>query len=216
LADDQRLKRDWLTRHPVEVAWDLIGCVLRVSRDGVTVSGRIVETEAYAGLDDSASHSSRLKVAKTTMAGPPGTIYTYLSYGIHTMMNIVAHQEDQNGAVLIRALEPVDGLDVMIERRNGVAPTQVTKGPGSLCQAMGILLSDLGTDLLDSDTFTLVPGEPHHHLHASPRIGISRAVHAPWRFYDTRSRCISARKSGHAVERQEIDRLIPPPGTPIH
>lgn len=205
----------WLQRHPVEVAWDLVGCILRVTRDGVTVAGRIVEAEAYAGPDDPASHAGRLKAARQTMAGPPGTVYTYLSYGIHTMMNIVSHEERQSGAVLLRALEPLDGLDMMRGRRNGVAETRLARGPGSLGKAMGIRLTDCGTNILGSATFAILLGEPQRPVHASPRIGINRAVHAPWRFFEHPSPFVSAHRRGHAVEQHELAGLIPPPGAPI-
>ena len=215
MGNDREIDREWLTRHPVEVAWDLIGCELRVTRDGVTVAGRIVETEAYAGPADPASHASRLKGARETMAGPPGTIYTYLSYGIHTMMNIVAHQDGQGGAVLLRALEPLEGTEVMRERRNGVADAQLAKGPGSLGQAMGIRLTDIGTDLVCSNCFTIIRGEAKGNVHASPRIGISRAVHAQWRFFEQPNAFVSRHRRGRPVDRQELPSLIPPPGTPI-
>lgn len=215
LGNDRPLDREWFTRHPVEVAWDLIGCVLRVTRDGVTVAGRIVETEAYAGPGDPASHASRLKVARQVMAGPPGTIYTYLSYGIHTMMNIVAHEDGQSGGVLLRALEPLEGVDVMRDRRNGVADARLANGPGSLARAMGIRLADIGADILGSDGFAITYGDAGRPVHASPRIGISRAVNAPWRFFEHPSPFVSAHLRGHAVERHEVAGLIPPPGTTI-
>ncbi|MDQ4045148.1 MAG: DNA-3-methyladenine glycosylase, partial [Chloroflexota bacterium] len=173
--------RAWLSRHPVEVAWDLIGCVLRVERYGIVVAGRIVETEAYAGPEDPASHASRSLAARQVMMGRPGTIYTYLSYGIHTMMNIVAHEEGQGGAVLLRALEPLEGIEVMAERRNGVPEAQLAKGPGSLGQAMDIRLSDLGVDLIAAPEWTLLHGCARRPVHAGPRVGISKAVLAPWR-----------------------------------
>lgn len=215
VGNDRTIDRGWFTRHPVDVAWDLIGCVLRVTRDGVTVAGRIVEAEAYAGPADPASHAGRLKVARQTMAGPPATIYTYLSYGIHTMMNIVSHEEGQSGGVLLRAMEPLEGVDVMRERRSGVAETQLVRGPGSLCRALGIRLTDLGTDILCSDEFAILYRDARQPVHASPRIGISRGVHVPWRFFEHPSPFVSAHRHGHAVERHAVAQLIPPPGTPI-
>lgn len=212
---DPMTDRAWFTRHPVEVAWDLIGCVLRVNRDGVTVAGRIVETEAYAGPGDPASHAGRLKAAQQTMAGPPATVYTYLSYGIHTMMNIVAHEDGQSGAVLLRALEPLEGLDAMLARRNGVAEAQLARGPGNLGKVLDIRLTDRGTDLLCSNAFTISYGDAERPVHASPRIGISRAVLAPWRFFEHPSPFVSSHRRGRVVERHQISQLIPPPGTPI-
>jgi DNA-3-methyladenine glycosylase len=205
----------WFARHPVEVAWDLIGCVLRVDRDGAHVAGRIVEVEAYAGPADPASHAGRLKVARKAMSGPPGTVYTYLSYGIHTMMNIVSHEEEQSGGILLRALQPLEGLDNMQARRNVVAEAQLARGPGSLGQAMGIRLTDLGADLMISEELSVHHGEAKHAIHAGPRIGISRAVLARWRFFEYPSPYVSGHRRGHAVTRDQVRGLIPPPGTPI-
>lgn len=215
MRDPLVIDRTWLTRHPVEVAWDLIGCVLTLQRDGTVAGGRIVETEAYAGPADPASHASRGGVARQVMAGRPGTIYTYLSYGIHTMMNIVAHAEGQSGAVLLRALEPTDGLASMIERRRGVPKTQVARGPGSLGQAMGILLADLGTDVFDAPEWDLRYGESAGGIFAGPRIGISKAVDSRWRFFEHPSPYVSRHRKGEPVERHELPSLIPSPGTPI-
>ncbi len=215
MPESAEVERSWLARHPVEVAWDLIGCVLRIERDGVAVAGRIVETEAYAGPLDLASHASRLSGAREVMAGAPGTVYTYLSYGIHTMMNIVAHEEGEGGAVLLRAIAPVAGIEVMCERRNGVALERLGQGPGSLGQAMGIRLSDLGTDLIASPEWTLLHGEPAASIHAGPRVGISKAVNAPWRFFEHPSGFVSRHRTGVPITRASVRSLIPPAGAPI-
>ena len=215
MVSERIIDREWFSRHPVEVAWDLIGCVLRIERGGVTVAGRIVEVEAYAGPGDPASHAGRLNVARKAMAGPPGTAYVYLSYGIHTMMNIVSHAEGQSGGILLRALEPLKGLDVMHQRRNGVKDAQLARGPGSLGQAMGIHLPDIGTDLMTSPEFSVHCGTTGKAIHAGPRIGISRAVLAPWRFFEYPSPYVSGHRRGTAVTRDEVPGLIPPPGTPI-
>ena len=207
MHDQAFVRREWLTRHTVEVAWDLIGCVVRLDRDGATVSGRIVETEAYAGPGDPASHASRLKVAREVMAMPPGTIYTYLSYGIHRMLNFVAHDEGESGGILIRAIEPLDGREVMRTRRGGVPDQKLASGPGSLGQAFAISLDDLGTDLLDSPSWTLEHGEPRDQVLASPRIGISRAVEVPWRFFERSNRHVSRHRRGVAVGRDDIASL---------
>lgn len=215
MSSDRLTDRSWLIRHPVMVAYDLIGCILVVRRDGVAVSGRIVEVEAYAGPADPASHASRLKMAQAAMAGPPGTVYTYLSYGIHTMMNIVAHQEGESGGVLLRAIEPLEGLDVMTERRNGVDLRRLGRGPGSLGQAMGIRLTDIGRDTLTSDEFSLYHGNARADIFAGPRIGISRAVNAPWRFFEHPSPFVSSNRRGSHLMRDDVPTMIPPPGTSI-
>jgi DNA-3-methyladenine glycosylase len=205
----QHVERAWLARHPVAVAWRLIGCELTLTRDGVTVGGRIVEAEAYAGPADPASHASRLRVAKAAMAAPPGSVYTYLSYGIHRMMNIVAHEEGQSGGVLLRALVPTEGIEAMRERRGVDAIERLARGPGSLGQAMGIRLTDLGADLLGDTGFCLRHGEPHQPVFAGPRIGISRNVEAPWRFFEHPSRFVSANRRGERVDEADLSRLIP-------
>jgi DNA-3-methyladenine glycosylase len=215
MPDDRLRDRAWFTRHPVMVAWDLIGCILRVERDGAVVAGRIVETEAYAGPADPASHASRLRVAREVMAGAPGTVYTYRSYGIHTMMNIVSHEVERSGGVLIRAVEPIDGIDVMRARRELLETTRLANGPGSLGQAMGIRLDDIGADLIRSEELSLWPGRAAAPIHAGPRIGISRAVLAPWRFFEHPSPFVSRHRRGAVVERHELHGLIPPAGTPI-
>lgn len=214
--DNSRLAdRAWFERHPVEVAYDLIGCILRVERDGVAVAGRIVETEAYAGPGDPASHAARRQLAREVMGGPVGHAYTYLSYGIHRMMNVVAHRPGENGGILLRAVEPLEGVEVMMERRNGVAFEQLGKGPGSLGQAMDIRLEDIGRDLLVGDTFSLYLAEARAAIYAGPRIGISRAVHTPWRFFEQPNRFVSSHRKGREVALDEVLLLIPPPGEPI-
>lgn len=207
--------RSWFARHPVLVAFDLIGCVLRIERDGVVVSGRIVETEAYAGPADPASHAGRRRIARETMSGPPAHVYTYVSYGIHDMMNIVAHEPGQAGGVLLRAIEPLEGIEVMLERRNGVAFKQLGKGPGSMGQALDIRQSDLGVDVITSDEFSLHEGGVEAGILAGPRIGISRAVNAPWRFFEYPSPYVSSHRKGRAVTRETVPSLLPPDGLPI-
>lgn len=205
----------WFARHPVKVAFDLIGCVLVTNRDGGQAAGRIVETEAYAGPADPASHASRRELSREVMGGPTGHIYTYLSYGIHTMMNIVAHEDGAVGGVLIRAIEPLDGIDLMEARRGGVPFQNLGKGPGSLGQALAIQLGDIRADLMASDELAIYPGEADAPILAGPRVGISRAVEAPWRFFEHPNRFVSSHKRGEPVTRDEVPLLIPPPGVPI-
>lgn len=207
--------RSWFARHPVRVAYDLIGCILRVDRDDAVASGRIVETEAYGGPADPASHAATRMVARATMGGPPGHIYTYLSYGIHTMMNIVAHEDGEIGGILLRAVEPLEGINVMAHRRNGVPFEQLGRGPGSLGQALGIRLDDIDTDLLTSRELGLYRGESGGHIHAGPRIGISKARDMPWRFFESPSRYVSSHRNGRCVTRDEVSLLISTGGMPL-
>lgn len=198
------MDRDWLARHPAEVAFDLIGCHLTVERDGLVATGRIVEAEAYSGLDDPASHSYRMEGPRELMSRQPGTIYVYRSYGIHTCFNIVSHREGKTGGVLIRAIEPVVGIEIMRERRGHVPDRQLGRGPGNVGQALGVLLADLGDDLFTGEVFSLSEGERPDVVFGGPRIGISKAVDHPWRFFDSGSRSVSAHRRGQPTTLTEI------------
>lgn len=173
-----RLPPEWFERPADMVARDLIGAQLLVRGLG----GRIVETEAYAP-DDPASHSFRGVTPRNAgMFGTPGHAYVYRSYGIHWCLNVVC---TPGSAVLIRALEPLVGLEVMGERRGLQDVRRLCNGPGCIGQALGLDGADSGTDIL-----TLLPG-PDLPVVAGPRIGITRAVDLPWRFGAKGSRFLS-------------------------
>ena len=180
----------------------LLGCILHSRLGGAATSGRIVETEAYLGPDDLASHTATRKTGNVTaMSGPPGIAYVYRSYGIHAMLNVVAKQDGQTGAVLIRALEPLTGQELMRHRR-GVDPERLLcAGPGRLCQALGITLAYHGTDLLTSNRLWLTTGHPPPSISVSGRIGITRGTEHPWRFFETGSRFVSAHRRGALLVR---------------
>jgi DNA-3-methyladenine glycosylase len=195
-------------RHPLLVSFELLGCVLTNRRDGETVTGRIVEVEAYAGPEDPASHAAIYRAGPAALAARPGTLYMYRSYGIHTMLNIVTHEQGAAGAVLIRAVEPLAGKNVMRSRR-GPRAARLASGPGSLCQAFSLRLPDQGTDLLANDWLRLERGDAPARVHAGPRIGISRGVGAPWRLFDADSADVSAHRRGEPVTRETLGSLIP-------
>ena len=177
------LSRAYFDRPVTEVARDLIGVALIV--DGV--GGPIVETEAY-DHEDPASHSFRGPTPRNAaMFGPPGHAYVYRSYGIHWCLNLVCRP---GSAVLIRALEPRFGLEMMQARRGLAAPVLLCSGPGRLCQALGVDRA-LDGGALDHPPFALEPGADCPALVVGPRIGITRAVDLPWRFGLAGSRFLS-------------------------
>lgn len=162
----------------------LIGWTLTV--DGV--GGRIVETEAYHHLDPASHSFSGPTPRNAVMFGPPGRIYVYRSYGLHWCMNLVCG-EQPGEAVLIRAIEPTAGLEVMAERRGTYDPRLLCSGPGRLCQALAVSAVHNGLRA-DQPPFALVPGVPVG-LAVGPRIGISKAIEQPWRFGEVESRFLS-------------------------
>lgn len=172
---------------PVEdVARQLIGATLRVEG----VGGLIVETEAYDG-EDPASHSfSGPTPRNKAMFGPSGHAYVYRSYGIHWCFNLVCREAGHGAGVLIRALEPLWGLDVMRERRGGLADRLLCAGPGRLCHALGIDGSHDGLPL-DAPPFQLESAIADVVVVEGPRIGITRAREVPWRFGLAGSRYLS-------------------------
>jgi DNA-3-methyladenine glycosylase len=167
----------------LEVAPALLGCVV-VHGD---CAGRIVETEAYH-FSEPACHAYVGLTARTEVLwGPPAMAYVYRSYGIHALLNAVCEPEGVGAAVLIRALEPVEGLELMRARRRGAAG--LTNGPGKLTQAMGIELSENNTSLV-SGPIRILAGEPLPYV-TGPRIGITKAAELPWRFCAVGSRDVS-------------------------
>jgi len=173
-----------------DVARDLVGCTVR---HGET-AGRIVEVESYH-MEEPACHAYVGLTPRTkVLFGPPGRAYVYFSYGIHALLNAVCEADGIGAAVLIRALEPVDGIDLMRERRGLDSLHELCNGPGKLTQALGIGLDLNDTSLLgDGPIQILEPaaGERPDTLAIGERIGITKAADLPWRFCDPRSRSVS-------------------------
>jgi DNA-3-methyladenine glycosylase len=173
-----RLDQAFFARSVHDVARDLIGCQLFF--DGV--GGVIVETESYE-RDDPACHAYVGLTDRTEVIfGPPGRAYVYLSYGIHSLLNVVAEPEGEAAAVLIRALEPTTGLETMRARRGDRPDGELCSGPGKLTEALGIGLERNGADLSRDPFLLLAPEGPAPEVVTGPRIGITKAVERPWRF----------------------------------
>ncbi|MBD3190878.1 MAG: DNA-3-methyladenine glycosylase [Candidatus Heimdallarchaeota archaeon] len=189
----KKLERSFYRRNTLTVAGELLGKYLvHNSGEGTTI-GMIVETEAYIGPEDKAAHSYKGRRTNRTevMFGPPGQAYVYLIYGIHFCFNIITNEKGKPEAVLIRALEPVKGLDLMRKRRGFSEITkknkpELTNGPGKLCNAMGIDKSLYGADLTGEKLFLAYPpNRPDFEIASTPRINIDYAEEAidyPWRF----------------------------------
>jgi DNA-3-methyladenine glycosylase len=179
------LGRHWFEAGAAELAPRLLNKLVVSTVGGVRVVGRITEVEAYDDTD-AASHTFAGPTERNrVMFGPAGHLYVYLSYGIHHCANIVAGPSGSGQAILLRALEPVDGLDTIRVRRGGRPDGELTNGPGKLCRALGIDLAHSGLDLLaPGAVVTLVHDgtEPPASPLIGPRIGISKAVDTPWRF----------------------------------
>lgn len=208
MADQRftRLPRAFYGRETRQVARALLGQIVMHAAPGGVAAGRIVETEAYLGPADLASHAATMRKERLEVLwADPGTAYIYRSYGIHAMLNVVAAAPGAIGAVLIRALEPVDGLPLMQERRGMTDPRALCSGPGKLCQAMGIRLDQQGTDLTGSGELWFAAGAPVTDITVSGRIGISKAQDAPWRYWETGSPFVSAHRRGEPYR----DEVVP-------
>jgi len=179
------LPRSFYLRPARAVARDLLGCVLVTRRARTVTAGRIVETEAYLGPEDAASHAAFRPGSHALFYGPGGFAYVYLNYGIHCCLNAVANPAGRPGCVLIRALQPVLGLPAMARRRgvaNGVR--RLASGPGNLTRALGVTLRDNGADLTRGRLTIEPPDEPRDfRVAVGPRIGITRAAALRLRYW---------------------------------
>jgi DNA-3-methyladenine glycosylase len=179
------LPRSFYARSPLVVAPALLGRVLMREDEDALLAGIIVEVEAYAGARDPASHAWRGETERNrVMFGPPGHAYIYLSYGMHTCLNVVTGREGEASAVLVRALEPLAGLDVMARRRGACEPLRLMRGPGCVGEALGLTRAENGADLTHGSLriLDLPPERRGHAIARTRRIGIRRAVERPWRW----------------------------------
>jgi DNA-3-methyladenine glycosylase len=201
------LPRDFYDRPTLDVARDLIGKVLVHSRRGVRTGGVIVEVEAYIGESDAACHAAPGRTKRNApLYGPPGFAYVYLNYGIHPLVNAVTEPDGSPAAVLIRALDPVDGIETMRRRRakagkgrrgsaRSLAAHDLCRGPGNLTMAMGITLDEnlvdlCGERLFIEDRDVCVGAQ----VAWSPRIGINVAMERPWRAFLQAHPAVSGRR----------------------
>ena len=183
------MKPDFYARDVVTVARELIGCTVRHGE----CSGVVVETEAYHETEPACHAFVGLTPRTRVLFGPPGRAYVYFSYGIHALLNAVAEPAGTGAAVLIRALEPLDGIDLMRTRRAMERVEDLCSGPGKLTQALGIGLHHNDTDLCEGPVvFGERPaGWEDPQLLVGERIGITKAVELPWRFCAAGSRSVS-------------------------
>ena len=177
-------------RDVVTVARELLGCTLEL--DGRV--GRIVETEAYDQSEPACHAYAGLTARTRPLFGPAGHAYVYLSYGIHELFNVVTGDEGHGAAVLIRALQPVAGIEAMRERRPGRSDRELCSGPGRLTLALGIGLEHNGLALDGGRGPQLRAGPPPDEIVAGPRIGITKAPELPWRFHEAASPWVSGRR----------------------
>lgn len=179
------LPRSFYERDPLLVAPDLLGRTLVAESPEGAVAGRIVEVEAYCGFRDPASHAYRGETRRNAvMFGPGGFLYVYFTYGMHYCANAVCETPGSPGAVLLRAVEPLEGQELMAARRGTAVVGLLTRGPARLAQAFGLDLTDNGVDLVDGPV--RIEGAPRlaGAVAVSPRIGITKAAEEPWRYYE--------------------------------
>jgi DNA-3-methyladenine glycosylase len=181
-----KISRSFYEQPTLEVARQLLGKYLvREHPDGVAI-GRIVETEAYIGAEDKACHASKGRTPRTEiMFGQAGYAYVYLIYGFHHMLNIVTESIDLPAAVLVRAVEPLEGMELMQTRRGTRERRQLCSGPGKLCQAFAVDRALNGGDICGSLLYIEDRGESISKVVATPRIGVDYAgrwTRKPWRF----------------------------------
>ncbi len=206
-AAGTRLSRAWFARHALEVAPALVGVLLeRRTPEGTWVRARIVETEAYTG-DDPSCHAHRGRTARNApLFGPPGHAYVYRVYGVHWCLNVATGPDGEAQGVLLRAAEPLEGLEVLRAQRGArTRDRDLLRGPGRLTQALAVDGDHTAADLCADDPPVVLRDDgARPAIVRGPRVGVSRAADWPWRFHAEGSRFVSRyARSPHA----------PPPGT---
>jgi DNA-3-methyladenine glycosylase len=185
----------------VKIAKELLGKIIVTNFEGAVTSGRIVETEAYIGISDKASHSfgGRRSARNEHMYSPPGTAYVYICYGMHRMFNIVTNKKEIPDAVLIRAVEPLKGIDIILKRTGKkVSDKTITRGPGNVGKALGIFKHHSGLFLLNNEIYLLDDNYAiaKENIGVSKRIGVEGAgadALLPYRFYVKGNKYVSGK-----------------------
>jgi DNA-3-methyladenine glycosylase len=176
----------FFARSTEKVAHELLGCIIASNAEGELAAGRIVETEAYLGIDDPGSHAATkgITARNAVMYGPPGTAYVYFTYGNHFMLNVVCEPPGTAGAVLIRALKPVLGIATMTRRREGRGLRDLCSGPGKLCQALGVDSGDNGV-AFGQGRLAIYLGDlsAQERVATSGRVGLTRGHEMALRYY---------------------------------
>lgn len=190
MINQNKLPRAFYNRPALQVAPDLLGKRLVHIEEGQRISGIIMETEAYKGEDDLGCHCRAGRTPRTqVMYGPPGHAYVYFTYGMHWLLNFVVEAENEPAAILIRAIYPTEGLDIIAARRGAQPKEQWTNGPAKLCQALNINGNYNGIDLCAENAELFVENAfqiPQKHITNSPRVGLNNVPEPwksiPWRF----------------------------------
>nr|WP_101439393.1 DNA-3-methyladenine glycosylase [Amycolatopsis niigatensis] len=201
MSVDRLFRREELALDPVDLARLLLGAVLEADTPDGLVGVRLVEVEAYRGLDDPASHCYRGKTPRNAvMWGPAGHLYVYFVYGMHFCANVVGTEDGQPGAVLLRAGEVVEGADIVRKRRpNARGNGELAKGPAILTSVLGLAREQNGADLTDPESpVRLLVGErvPADNVRSGPRVGVAMAMDTPWRFWIDGSPAVSTYRRG--------------------
>lgn len=192
------LPLSFFDRDPREVAPDLLGCRLISHKGGVATGGIIVEAEAYLGSDDPGSHAATrgMTPRNSVMYGPPGHAYVYFTYGNHHMLNFVCESEGTAGGALIRALQPLWGIELMTERRAGRGLIELTNGPGKLTAALGIDLGDNAVSLNERSICVYSPDGPVGCVGVSGRVGLMHGYEREYRFFVKDNPFVSRGRTG--------------------
>ncbi len=204
LVGGDPLPTSFYARDTVRVARALLGCIVESRLNGNITAGRIVEVEGYIGPGDPAAHGygNRRTQRNAALFGPPGTSYVYFIYGMHWCFNAVTEKDGYPAAVLIRALEPIGGIDIMEKRRGHSNVRLLCSGPARLCQALGITAAVNGLSLVDGPVcIKRARSRERIQIDACPRIGITKASEWPLRFVERKSPWLSHPISGGGARR---------------